>query len=286
MVSGHDRLKHQGETVLGEAVKSRDILPIGVVVIALLFVLGVGLFFRGRGVQRWVQIIEIGSSAVLSMSLVFVYLSQNRILREHRQMMSAGYSPVVTVRDVSLVERAGSDFPGSEQGSLQTVEVTATNRGNDIAANLELRCVLDDGERNPGGLLGRGSSATTKPRTVSLHLEEESDGVYRDGGPALPPTMEESTILYGHAGVNADGRYCSITRAIDGAAERGLDRVRLGFVLRYDDASGETYSVLLRAFALDNPQQGASFDDLVETGTELYRRDLDGRIDEELRSAE
>ncbi|MEZ3142404.1 hypothetical protein [Halobaculum sp. MBLA0143] len=286
MVPRRDRLKNREETVFVETVNSRDILPLGVVLIALSLVVVVGLFLRGRGVRNWLQIVEIGSSVVLSASLVFVYLSQNKILRKHRRMMSAGYSPVVTVRDVSLVERAGSKFPGSEQGLLQTLEVTATNRGNDIAANLELRCVLDDGEQESSGLLCRGSSNTTEPRTVSLHLEEESDGVYRDGGPALPPTMEESTTLYGHAGVNADGRYCTIPRAVKRAAERGADRVRLGFVLRYDDASGKTYSVLLRGFGIDDPGEGVSFDDLAKTGTELYRRDLDGRIDEELQSAE
>lgn len=201
-------------------------------------------------------------------------------------MMSAGYSPVVTVKDVSFSERSGSDFPGSERGLLQTIEVTAINRGNDVAANLELQCVVDEEERDTGRLFGASSSTTTEPRTVSLHLEEASDGVYRDGGPALPPTMQESTTLYGHVGVNVDGRYCSIPKAVDRAAERGVDRVRLGFILRYDDASGDTYSVLLRAFAVDNSQQELSFDDLIEMETGLYRRDLDGRIDEVLRSAE
>lgn len=254
--------------------------------VVLLFTVGVSYTLRAFGVENWIQGTEAFVSLLLSLALVIVYVRQNKILQEHRQMMSAGYSPVVTVQDVSFSERTGGDFLGSHRGQIQTVEITAVNRGNDIAANLKLRCVLEEAERGTNGLLSRGTSALTDPRSVSLYLENESDGIYRDGGPALPPTMEDPTTLYGHTGVNVDGRYCSIPDAVDRVIEQGVDSFRIGFVLQYDDASGDSYSVLLRAFSVEDPQQEMSFHDLINPATELYRGDLDGRIDEELRSVE
>lgn len=283
MVPRDGTLKQQGEPVVVENVKLRNLaLAFG----CLLSIPLLGAVLRYLGVEEWVQLTEAGASLLLSLALVIVYLRQNEILQEHRQMMSAGYSPVVSVQDVSFSKRNGGEFPGSHRGQLQTVEVTAVNRGNDIAANLVLRCILDEGERDTGGLLCKGPSTLTDPRSVSLYLEDESDGVYRDGGPALPPTMEDSTTLYGHVGVNIDGRYCSIPDAVDRIVKRGADSLRIGFVLRYDDVSGDSYSVLLRAFAVEDPQQGMSFHDMVGSETELHRRDLDGRIDEELQPVE
>lgn len=283
MVPRDGTLKQQDESVVAENMKLRNTaLAFG----CLLFIPLLGVVLRFLGVEEWIQLTEAGASLLLSLALVIVYLRQNEILQEHRQMMSAGYSPVVSVQDVSFSERNGGEFPGGHRGQIQTVEVTAVNRGNDIAANLELRCILYQSERDTGGLLCKESSTLTDPRSVSLHLENESDGVYRDGGPALPPTMEDPTTLYGHVGVNVDGRYCSIPDAVDRVVKRGADSLRIGFVLRYDDVSGDSYSVLLRAFAVENPQQGMSFYDTVRSETELYRRDLDGRIDEELQPVE
>lgn len=263
-------------------VRLRNSAPAAIVLL-LICTLGVGLVLRSRGNENWIQIVEVGTSVILSLSLVIVYLRQNQILREHRQMMSAGYSPVVSVQNVSFGERGAGDFPGSTEGPLHAVEITATNRGNDIAANLELRCVLEEVSEDAGRLSGWRSSNTTAPRSVSLHLETESEGIYRDNGPALPPTMTQPTTLYGHIGVNLDQRYYSIPDAIDSVTQNGVDRVRLGFILRYDDASGDTYSVLIRALNIDNPQPEASLSGLIEDATELYREDLSGRIDKELR---
>lgn len=265
------------------SVKLRDFAPIAIVLL-LIGILVFGVVLRSNGSENWIQIVEVGTSTVLSLSLVAVYLRQNQILREHRQMMSAGYSPVVAVQDVSFRKRSAGDFSGSTEGQLHAVDITATNRGNDIAANLELRCVLEEVSKGAGRVSGWCSSNTTAPRSVSLHLETESDGIYRNNGPALPPTMEDPTTLYGHIGVNLDERYCSIPDAIDCVTEEGVSRVRLGFILQYDDASGDTYSVLLRALDIDGPQSEARLNELIENATEIYRDDLDGRIDEELQS--
>lgn len=281
MVPGDGTLKQQDETVIAKSVKLRDFT---LALVVLLFTAGVSLTLRTLGVESWIQGTEAFVSLLLSLALVIVYLRQNEILQEHRQMMSAGYSPVVTVQDVSFSERTAGDFPGSRLGQLQTVELTAVNRGNDIAANLKLRCILDESGRDTSGFLCFGSQTLTGPRSVSLYPENESNGVYRDGGPALPPTMEDPTTLYGHIGVNVEEQHCPIPTAVDRVVEEEVDSLQIGFILRYDDASGDSYSVLLRAFAVEDPQQGMSFHDLIDAATELYRRDLDGRIDEELQS--
>jgi hypothetical protein len=266
------------------SVQRRELISVGAVLSLLVVIFLGGLHLRAGGKNSWLQFIEVGASALLSLSLVAVYLSQNRILRRQRRVMSAGYSPVVSVRDVSFTERDASEFPTGGQGSLQTIEIEATNRGNDIAADLELRCIVDyDTERSELlSCLKRSSSVLPVPRTTALQLEDESDGIYRDGGPALPPTMDKPATLYGHIGVDHDGRYCSIPDAIDIATEDGVDSLRLGFVLRYRDASGDTYSVLLRAYKVANPETGLEFDDIVDEPSEIPRQDLDGRIDGEL----
>lgn len=262
-------------------VKWTEWAPVVIILVALGVVVGYGLILRSQGSESWLDLIDIGASLVLSLSLVVVYLWQNRILREQRRTMSAGYSPVVSVRDVSFDRRPASEFSAGGEENVQAVEVVAENRGNDIASDIQVQCILDT-DSGRSGRLCSNDDTLLEARLTTLQLEDESTATYRGGGPALPPTMEDVATLYGHIGLNIDGNYCSIPRALDIAIDADADVIRLGFLLQYHDASGDTYSVLLGAYHLTNPDRGIEFNEVVDAANRIPRHDLDGRIDDAL----
>jgi hypothetical protein len=268
------------------------------VLLIVLFLIGVvwyGLSLRGSGNSEWLRVIEVGASTVLSLSLVLVYLWQNRILVEQRRLMSAGYSPAVSVQNVSFSTRATSEFHTTgNSDNCGVVEVSVTNHGNDIASNLKLECVMhydtypfDNASllcrcvgRVPG-LRSRLGNARLSPRQFRFRAEEESNQVHRRDGPVLPPSMDTPTRLYAQVGVNYEGDdYCSIPDAIDIAAGEGASEVLVGFVLTYENAFGDTNRVPLNTYRIEGVSVGTSFSDIDNHESVPYQELKDRHVPE------
>lgn len=244
-----------------------------VILLSLTGTLYIGFFLRQNENSNWLSAVEVGTSVVLSLALVLVYVIQNKILKQQSEIMSGGYTPAIGVQNVDFVDRSIEDFTSLNgyEDTVKVIQFEIENKGNDVATDVAVACYLfthesrlDRLKSRLGKLTGRCPQHQFLPRRIDLESTQLLTEYRQSDGPVLPPNMDDRVTLFGNLGVNYEGsNYCSIPDACDILARADVDHAYLGLVLQYENAFGDTYELPIKSTKIDNLETGLTFEQIV-----------------------
>jgi len=119
--------------------------PVYIVLLTVIVAVGIEVFHPKQlflnSLFRWARSNTGTASLILTISLIFAYLlqfqtsmKQQRLMKQQKDIMNAGYTPLVGVTDHSVEPWESFSGPPSER-----LVLSLTNRGNSVAKGLQVK---------------------------------------------------------------------------------------------------------------------------------------------------
>lgn len=208
----------------------------GLLVLALFALLSLWFVLPSKQAVSFANFV---ASTLLSALLLAGYLHVAGIQSEQLETMEAAYTPVLTVNEFTPTD-THPEGTHSERGDW--VNVTLSNVGNEVAKDIQIRCIADC-YPSPDDFEIEAVSVPLKRKGVTVQASQSEGGVLAAGD-----TEKDFYImvkLQVPESKGGSGEPLPFTNVLS-AVPYTVDEIRFGMVVEFTNSAGKRYRVPIR----------------------------------------